>query len=358
MRKLDQDHYSNTFLVEDLQFSQPNLKYLGAKILSADATKVNGAHELKILSRLSEGKSDYCEALLPVLRDRFVQESLYGFHYCFLSRPFAIDVNAFRASAPSGRLSVHLVKPIVVRTLQALHIKASNLPFSDLGSRQIEKTIAEDPPSYSDVYTFNGTEYPILETQPLQSVLSWDASAFYAETVQVILSGLGAALCADFDEPNLSGNIGTFALRAPEVIIRAQCGKEIDIWLLGTYELLTEQTLFRPLAIPSLTPNESLLLLQFAVTGETLSKDVIDRSRVRDKFFDRKELCKDDLTEIQINAAAKFINDCLRLNPHDRPTVDRLVLHPWLSTAFTGDMDDCGSIFTIDELSIGGLSVD
>ncbi|GJJ14971.1 hypothetical protein Clacol_009241 [Clathrus columnatus] len=168
------------------------------------------------------------------------------------------------------------------------------------------------------------------------------------------------AFWADKTKP--SGDIGAFALRAPENIIRAECGKEIDIWAVGciTYELLTGEKLFQPQDIPGLTPDESLLLLQFAVTGETLSKDVIDKSRVRDKFFNTEghfvksnaniysnqsmkerltERCGGDLTERQINAAAQFISDCLRLNPRNRPTANKLRRHPWLAMAFMGCAD-------------------
>jgi serine/threonine-protein kinase SRPK3 len=35
------------------------------------------------------------------------------------------------------------------------------------------------------------------------------------------------------DKPKPSGDIGAFALRAPENVIRAECGKEIDIWAIG-----------------------------------------------------------------------------------------------------------------------------
>lgn len=46
-----------------------------------------------------------------------------------------------------------------------------------------------------------------------------------------------------------------------------------------------------------------------------------------------------DLSPVQREAAAKFIGDCLRLNPFDRLTVDQLDLHEWLETAFMGGAD-------------------
>ncbi|GJJ15013.1 hypothetical protein Clacol_009286 [Clathrus columnatus] len=144
------------------------------------------------------------------------------------------------------------------------------------------------------------------------------------------------------DKPKHLGNISSFAFRAPENIIRAECGKEMDIWAIGW------ESLFQPQDIPGLTPDESSLLLQFAVTGETLSKDVIDQSRVRDKFFNPEGLkskatllnqaqtftlsmkerltkrCGGDLTERQINAASRSTRDFLRLNSCDRPTANKL----------------------------------
>jgi serine/threonine-protein kinase SRPK3 len=46
-----------------------------------------------------------------------------------------------------------------------------------------------------------------------------------------------------------------------------------------------------------------------------------------------------DLSPIQREAAVKFIQDCLRLNPFSRLTVDQLEMHQWLETAFMGGAD-------------------
>ena len=35
------------------------------------------------------------------------------------------------------------------------------------------------------------------------------------------------------DKPKPPGDIGAFALRAPENVIRAECGKKIDVWAIG-----------------------------------------------------------------------------------------------------------------------------
>ncbi|GJJ15067.1 hypothetical protein Clacol_009342 [Clathrus columnatus] len=377
IRKLSQDHRSNTFLVEDLQSTEPHCKYSAAKILSIDATGVNGyTRELEILLKASEQKVGYTVPPIVILRDHFHQQGLHGRHYCFLTRALSTDVRAFRLSTPTRRLGVHIVKPIVVEALdalEALHLRNIIHAGINMATRafdrqsffwapntdEIEEMINETLPSVNGT-TSGNTEDPILQSEPFQAGISWDITPYEAETIAVVFSNFGAAFLAD--KPKPLGDIGEFALRAPENIIRAECGKEIDIWAFGcmTYELLTGEILFQPQNIPGLTPDESLLLLQFSVTGETLSKDVIDQSRVRDQFFNRegdfikssanvypnqsmeerlKERCGGDLTERQINAAAEFIKYCLRLNPRDRPTANKLSLHSWLELACMGCVD-------------------
>ncbi|GJJ14823.1 hypothetical protein Clacol_009091 [Clathrus columnatus] len=298
-------------------------KYLTAKIFSADATEANVfTHELQILLRGVErevGRPAQPPLLILAITlrsflgtmpsctylNRF-HLGLHGLHYCFLTCPFRTDVDAFRASAPTGKLGVHIVKPIVAGTIEALQrlqsydIIHTEILFLGPSPAQTEAIITRDPALYNGVCTVNGIKYPTLETQPLQSVLSWDASAFYAETIQVVLSGLGTGLWLHF--------------------IALTRGFAINIFMWPYVRTVTDRS----------------VVTLFAVTGETLSKDIIDQSPVRDKFFDPegilihskeniyppqpiikrlRELCKDNLTEIQINAAAKFINDRLWLDP-------------------------------------------
>jgi hypothetical protein len=53
-----------------------------------------------------------------------------------------------------------------------------------------------------------------------------------------------------------------------------------------TYELLTGQILFQPQPTDDLTADESLLLLQYAFTGETLDSSLTRESRLKDQYFD------------------------------------------------------------------------
>ena len=122
--------------------------------------------------------------------------------------------------------------------------------------------------------------------------------------------------------------------------------------------------------------DESLLLLQYALTGETLKGSIIEKARLKDQYFDSEgwsffystrdlffifdpgNLVKakmnsypqqtlstlltqhTDLRPIQVEAAARFIMDCLRLNPSDRLTVGQVDEHCWLETAFMGGMEE------------------
>ncbi|THH28619.1 hypothetical protein EUX98_g5559 [Antrodiella citrinella] len=219
----------------------------------------------------------------------------------------------------------------------------------------VEKMISEEPVRIDGDFEFEGTRYPILRSQPILPLVSWNVSPHDAEImVTVFLSDLGSALWAN--QPNPPNDMGAFALRAPENIIRAECGKEIDIWAVGcmTYELLAGEILFRPQPIAGLTPDESLLLLRYALTGETLDKTLVQQSRVKDQYFDREGnfvkakanpyphqtiqqrlANRSDLSAKQIEKAAAFIQSCLRLNPADRlNNSGGAYLHDWIDDAF------------------------
>lgn len=40
------------------------------------------------------------------------------------------------------------------------------------------------------------------------------------------------------------------------------------------------------------------------------------------------------LPEAEVAAAARFIRDCLRLNPQERASAKDLIAHPWLENAY------------------------
>ena len=73
-------------------------------------------------------------------------------------------------------------------------IKADNVLFLGPNTTEIEETIAKEPPLIDGSFEFKGVQYPVLRSQPFQPRISWGASPFVAETIQVVLSDLGAGM--------------------------------------------------------------------------------------------------------------------------------------------------------------------
>ncbi|KAI0056777.1 kinase-like protein [Artomyces pyxidatus] len=275
LRKLGRGRCSNTFLVEDLKSTSPSREYLAAKILSADATNAlrrGVMDELGFLQTVKDTSTSGREPRLPILHDHFAQQGYHGVHYCFLTRPQALDVHAFRASAPTGKLAAYIVKRImacVVEGLKVLHsldiihadMKADNVLCCGPSMAEIEETLKNEPVFIYGDFEVWGRQYPIFRSQPLQADFAWNTSPSDSERIAVVLSDFDSCLWADEPKPEI---IAPFALRAPENIVRAECGKEIDIWAIGcmTYELLTGQFLLQPQPIDGLSIFQRLLLLQ------------------------------------------------------------------------------------------------
>lgn len=85
-----------------------------------------------------------------------------------------------------------------------------------------------------------------------------------------------------FETDHLSSYVQSRSYRAPEVILGAPYGQKIDIWSLGCImaELFSGNVLFQ---------NDSLATLLARVVGilGPLPEPLLDRSKLRDKFFNR-----------------------------------------------------------------------
>jgi serine/threonine-protein kinase SRPK3 len=78
--------------------------------------------------------------------------------------------------------------------MRFIDIKADNILFLGPNTTEIEETIAKEPTLVDGTFEFKGTQYPILRSQPFWPKISWDASPFVSETIQVVLSDLGAGM--------------------------------------------------------------------------------------------------------------------------------------------------------------------
>ncbi|KAI0038682.1 kinase-like protein [Auriscalpium vulgare] len=367
VRKLGRRRFFSAFLVEDTKppMRDLSMKYLSANIISIDSsfTFSRAIREIDVSNAVERRVQESYEPSLPRLQDHFAQRDAHGVHYCFLSQPLCSNADALRAMSPSGRLPAYYVKAVIFNVIDALEflhgidiihgdVNAVNLKFEALNDEEIEETLAME--------RMGGETYDFQSDAAFPGTLAWpwNDSPVDFKLLTANLSNLGYAVWVD--EPKPSGDIGSFALRAPENLIRAECGKPIDIWAVGclTYELLTGKVLFQPPAAVDLPPDESMLLMQYALTGETLDKTLVEQSPVKDQYFDGdgnlikaktnpypsqtiklllEQNTHSELTARQIDAASQFIGDCLRLNPGDRKTALQLAYHDWLSDAFSGE---------------------
>src|SRR6266545_7624324 len=75
-----------------------------------------------------------------------------------------------------------------------IDIKADNILFLGPNTAKIEETIVKEPPLIDGSFKFQSGQYPIPQSQSFHPRISWDTSPFVAETIQVVLSNLGAGM--------------------------------------------------------------------------------------------------------------------------------------------------------------------
>jgi serine/threonine-protein kinase SRPK3 len=353
-RMLGISQLSSVFLVRDLGADGHNHNY-ALKILTASATQHNrDGHyqELQALQAISEAvKSTNALHCLPELVDHFETTGPHGDHLCFVLRLRSTDVSSFRRSAPSRTLLLRDVKKVVLHTVYALDIihklgmiHTNVKPTGIVIFPGVEDTVT---PIIEGEIEMDGTTYPIMKIQPLPHTFKWDDKDSEVASRMFCLNDVGTSVRADRENDYQLGT--PYALRAPEVILRAGYDSKIDIWAIGclAFELLTGHWAFSPEAGTTWSIKDDHLARMLELTGETFDASMLARSQLRDEFFDRDGNLKNipplDVLGIQqaisihvalppedSKAAAEFIAACLHLDSSRRPSANDLVHHPWL----------------------------
>jgi serine/threonine-protein kinase SRPK3 len=210
----------------------------------------------------------------------------------------------------------------------------------------VEDTVA--PMIEGEIELEEDTTYPIMEIQPLPH--KWDDEHWEVASRMFCLNDVATSVRADSEKDYKLGT--PYALRAPEVILRAGYDSKIDIWATGcmAFELLTGHWAFSPKAGRTWSIDDDHLARMQELTGETLDTSILARSQLRDEFFDRDGKLK-NIPPLEVlgihqaicnhvalppedsKAAAEFIAACLHLDSSRRPSASDLVHHPWLEGA-------------------------
>ncbi|KAF9520422.1 hypothetical protein BS47DRAFT_1287112 [Hydnum rufescens UP504] len=374
VRKLGWGRYSSVWLT---RLSTPQLQY-GSSVcvgrgMTAEATR---GHREGLLRELMETIKKEAEgSYLPHFVEHFEERGPHGDHLCLVMHGLGIDVGTFRRAAPRKHLTLHMTKIVVAITLEALEqlhdlgiihrslanenqfhpidIKPGNIFFSVSDDNEgIEKILNSDGiADGSEEVELNGQRYWTLASQSIPSGYRFDAPRSHTEILNVALGDFGHAQWVG--RVPTTKDISPYALRAPEVILRAPFDAKVDVWSIGclTFELLTGHWLFSPVGGSGWRREDDYLAKMMEITGDAFSPALLDRSEARNNYFDAAgNLLRIDalvpmslenliaaykvFPEKDILPAAKFIRDCLRLDPDQRPLVVDLQVHDWMMNAW------------------------
>ncbi|EJU00457.1 kinase-like protein [Dacryopinax primogenitus] len=319
LRKLGHGSMSTTWLAEDKKRNADSPRYVAIKICTVSAT--HNSEESPILVQI-RGLQDERDRL-PLLWDNFEEQGPHGKHQCLVLDVLGLDLTAFRLSAPEKRLPVHIVKLFVVQIVEALVcLDSLGIIHSDLHGRNV--LFATPILDTTDIETQNGSIDEVNIGGPFR---------------------VGEARDQD---------VSPYALRAPEILLKAGLSTKVDIWMLGcmTFELLTGHWLFNPKLESTGEPDEEEHLAQMLEYTGTDFGSLLDNSAARDKFFDAEGrflhisefrpdpikviLVRYKLSKKEAVQAAAFIAKCLQLDPTERASARELQMHDWLKSAYGG----------------------
>lgn len=136
---------------------------------------------------------------------------------------------------------------------QYTDIKADNVFFDGPDTKTLADDLAANPPDIESYIELGGVEYPIMRPKPLPLLLKWDDEPSLVELYGVYLGdfshgtlsihnpsifylgfrSLIISLAIWAEQERKMSVVDSELLRAPEVILQAGYGTEIDIWAVG-----------------------------------------------------------------------------------------------------------------------------
>ena len=156
----------------------------------------------------------------------------------------------------------------------------------------------------------------------------------YFENPELIITDFGN-YCPDEEQFNES--FGTIYYQAPEIILKGDCTKKVDIWALGCtlYEFLKGKILFEPKESSSQTEQQNQLEMMINYCGN-FNNDFLKSCEKRRSFFDKKfrlingdtrskktlnEYLSNDLNIENKEVWVNLLNRMIRLTPRERDLV-------------------------------------
>jgi len=151
-------------------------------------------------------------------------------------------------------------------------------------------------------------------------------------------------------------DVQTREYRAPEAILGATYGTEIDIWSVAciVFELLTGDFLFNPKAGKHYSKSEDHLALMIeligkpkshAITGKYADEYFTRRGELRNikklKFWGLKDVLieKYHFSEDEGNQISNFLHPMLQFSPKERITAELSLLDPWIKNVDVGNFE-------------------
>ncbi|KAF8056921.1 kinase-like domain-containing protein [Lyophyllum atratum] len=357
IRKLGFGPRSSVWLASDLHGL-----FVALKLLTTHAT-AEKSQELSALQAISLGAdSDN----LPVLRDHFTEQSHHGEHQCFALDPLGVDLDTFRQTSPTRSLKVHTVKKVIASAVEALcdfeeldiihgALKADNLLFwvSERAVNVQPIVDASLPSGVQKDVTVDGKRYPVVRSEPCGNQWHWDDDNFNIANYSIYLNNLGHARATGKGKDASWDTSVDPSLRPPEVILGTGFDIKVDTWMLGcaTYYLLTG----RPLFEEGLDDIQHLARMQ-AITEDFLDPAISLKSKRVKEFFDadgyfdhlipetslQAELTETGcVSEEDIPAVVEFLQECLSLDPEDRPSASDLFGNAWLRSGYACSCGYC-----------------